>query len=244
MSLRQSLERQKSFQDLLPFLPSDHSKQSSADALIGTKLARTLPAKVLGLDLGCGSGVDIRHFEALNGNVEWFGVDIQDSNEVRDRRDTNRRLVPYDGVKLPFRAESFDLIFSKQVLEHVRHPDALLSETCRVLRPGGSFVGSVAYLEPYHSHSIFNFTPYGVIRTFQDAGLDVLELRPGADGLSLIVRQALNKRLLPNFLIKHSMGNYFIDFMKFVFRLSNQNTNFLKLQFSGHICFLASKDSR
>lgn len=40
-------------------------------------------------------------------------------------------------------------------------PESLLADVTRVLRPGGAFVGSVSCLEPYHSFSYWNFTPYG-----------------------------------------------------------------------------------
>ena len=72
-------------------------------------------------------------------------------------------------------------MFSRQVFEHVRHPDALMREVARVLKPGGVFFGSVAYLEPYHSRSIFNFTPYGLMTVLGNAGLRLSELRPGID---------------------------------------------------------------
>jgi SAM-dependent methyltransferase len=43
----------------------------------------------------------------------------------------------YDGVNIPFANESFDLIFSSNVLEHVQALPRLLSELRRVLKPQG-----------------------------------------------------------------------------------------------------------
>ena len=43
----------------------------------------------------------------------------------------------YDGVKLPFATGSVDVIWSKSALEHVRKPEALITEMWRVLRRGG-----------------------------------------------------------------------------------------------------------
>ena len=94
----------------------------------------------------------------------------------------------YDGVNLPYADESYDVIWCKQVLEHVRHPDAVIAEVARVLRPGGLFLGSVSQIEPYHSRSIFNWTHYGIRVVFADHGLNVFELTPGTDGLLLMLR--------------------------------------------------------
>ena len=44
------------------------------------------------------------------------------------------------GELLPFCDETFDVVCSFQVLEHVRDPAAVLAETRRVLKPGGYFV--------------------------------------------------------------------------------------------------------
>jgi ubiquinone/menaquinone biosynthesis C-methylase UbiE len=39
--------------------------------------------------------------------------------------------VTFDGVNLPFGDDDFDLVYCKQVLEHVRHPEPLLAEVGR-----------------------------------------------------------------------------------------------------------------
>ena len=56
---------------------------------------------------------------------------------------------------------AFELVYCKQVLEHVRRPEPLLAEVRRVLVPGGWFAGSTSQLELYHSLSMWNYTPFG-----------------------------------------------------------------------------------
>jgi len=111
-----------------------------------------------------------------------------------------------------------------------------MAEVCRVLRPGGHFVGSLSYLEPYHSFSIFNFTPYGLFRVLTDNGLTPLEIRPGTEGLAMIFRQLSGKRL-------SSIGLAYpsIDLAGRLRGWSPRRRNYLKLRFAGHLVFIARK---
>jgi SAM-dependent methyltransferase len=46
-------------------------------------------------------------------------------------------VIDYDGRTIPFPDQSFDVVFSSNVLEHVCDLDVLHAETQRVLKPGG-----------------------------------------------------------------------------------------------------------
>ena len=49
-------------------------------------------------------------------------------------------FVVADCVRLPFEDETFDLVYSNFVIEHLESPQAAFDEWRRVLRPGGSLV--------------------------------------------------------------------------------------------------------
>jgi len=240
MPFKNVIERQSAFNLFQSVLPKDHSRQVTAADLARVGV-RQLPERAKVLDLGCGEGNSIDLFKRLAPEAVWHGVDIGDSPEVRSRTLQDANFATFDGTNLPYESDFFDLLYSRQVLEHVRAPDALLRDAVRVLKPGGIFVGSVAYLEPYHSFSIFNFTPYGVMRTFQDAGLEVLELRPGVDAPSLILRQALLGPRIFKPLFRWSPMNGVVGLLGRVTGLQHQHINFLKLQFTGHIGFVARR---
>lgn len=168
-------------------LPGDHSRQVTAEAVLQARVAKGFaPTKVL--DFGCGDGRSIDLFRRVLPQSEWTGVDIAASPEVASRRRQDGRFVTYDGYELPFPDRSFPLVYSHQVLEHVRKPELALREIARVLEPDGLFIGQTSQFEPYHSYSLWNFTVYGFKRIVEDAGLQLAELRPGIDGFTLMRR--------------------------------------------------------
>lgn len=95
------------------------------------------PADTEVLELGCGPDNPTTRFLA-----ETFravdGLDIDEDG--CNRNPSLRKAYVYDGVTWPMADESYGLIVSDYVLEHVEHPAALIREIKRVLKPGGVFI--------------------------------------------------------------------------------------------------------
>jgi SAM-dependent methyltransferase len=92
------------------------------------------------LDIGCRYGALTRAY--LDGNhVVGIDVDRMALNEAARLGIETQWVDAEEG--LPFEDESFDVVVAGELLEHVRDAAALVSEARRVLRPGGTFVGSV-----------------------------------------------------------------------------------------------------
>jgi SAM-dependent methyltransferase len=89
---------------------------------------------------------------------------------------------------LPFAAESFDSIFCSQVLEHVAHPDRVISEMARVLNTDGILLLSVPHLAYLHNepYDYFRYTEFGLRVLLEDAGLTVEEVRWSGGLLSFL----------------------------------------------------------
>jgi SAM-dependent methyltransferase len=196
------------------------------------------------LDLGCGTASSIDSFRARDPAVEWVGLDVPEPTEPPTRTDV--RIETFDGVAIPFDDESFDLVFCKQVLEHVRHPPPLLAQVRRVLAPGGYFAGSTSQFEPFHSLSMWNYTPLGFSNLMQEAGLRLIELRPGIDGLALIARRLVRRgrpfdQLWARWWGARSPVNGLIDAYGRAARLDTRTVNATKLLFSGQFAFLAQR---
>jgi SAM-dependent methyltransferase len=198
------------------------------------------------LDLGCGDGGSVELFRARDPGVDWIGLDIPGSREAGARRRTDTRFATFDGVSIPFADGSFDLVYCKQVLEHVRHPAPLLHNVHRVLAPGGYFAGSTSQLEPFHSLSLWNYTPVGLAQLLEDARLSLLEIRPGIDALALIARRLAGRhsrldRVWARWWGGQSPLNRAIDGYGRARRLDARSLNATKLLFCGQFAFLACR---
>lgn len=213
-------------------IPDDHARPTEPESL----LPRCGVPDPKVLDLGCGDGRGRDIILHALPRADYTGVDIENSPEVKARVASGAHFKSYDGEKLPFADETFDLIYSRQVFEHIRHPDRVAAEVFRVLRPGGLFIGSLSGLEPYHSFSMFNFTPYGLYRLLQDNGLHLTELRPGAESTSLVIRQ-LTLRRISGFRLIYPL----VDIVTWMKGWSVKQANYLKLRFAGHMSFVARK---
>ena len=92
------------------------------------------------LDLGCRYGALTRAYAAGNDVV---GVDVdRDALEQAAALGIETRWADVE-EPLPFDDESFDVVVGGELFEHLRDPAAVVAEARRILRPGGTLVGSV-----------------------------------------------------------------------------------------------------
>jgi ubiquinone/menaquinone biosynthesis C-methylase UbiE len=98
------------------------------------------------LDVGCGSGDDVRELAAMvapNGCA--FGVDKSKSMIEESRRRAAECGLPVqfelsEAVRLPWQSDYFNACRADRLLQHLPEPDRALNEMLRVLKPGGRLV--------------------------------------------------------------------------------------------------------
>ena len=95
------------------------------------------------LDFGSGDGFFAKTlFDDTSLNIT--GIDIDEKLlEKAKREKVYEQLKIYDGTKLPFENNMYDLVISNSVLEHVENLSQTLQELSRVLKTGGQFFCSV-----------------------------------------------------------------------------------------------------
>lgn len=97
------------------------------------------------LDLGCGPGWYTEYFRSCGTSV--IGCDGSEAMiaKARDSYPLCRFDLAVLGESLPYESNSFDLVFCNQVLMDVEKLSETLSETARILKPGGLFYMSVVH---------------------------------------------------------------------------------------------------
>jgi len=230
--------------DIIPdhLVPNDHCRQIVASDYMKAELNKRA-GEINVLDLGCGAGNGIDLFKAINPDIIWYGLDLDESPEVLSRTRKDANFYSYDGINIPFLTNTFDIVYSNQVFEHVRYPEKILKEVSRILKSDGCFFGSVSSLEPYHYFSLGNYSPYGFMLLLENAGLKLNELRPSIDCYTLIVRRLLNRpKFFNRFWIRESPFNAVLTVISNVLERSIRSVNRCKLLFCGQFCFKASTD--
>ncbi len=87
------------------------------------------------LDIGSGKGNYLVGFSRLG--LECYGIDKR-SECVSVLKDFTIKECNIECDKFPYEDNWFDFVYSKSVLEHVVNTDNFLSESLRILKPGGT----------------------------------------------------------------------------------------------------------
>lgn len=112
------------------------------------------------LDIGCGENRQ-RFKEGLS-QLGYVPVGMDIFGDAPD--------ALADGHCLPFADNTFDLIMSSAVFEHLKNPYVAINELYRVAKPGARIHVSIAYNEPFHI-SYFHHSPLAVHELFSSVGL-------------------------------------------------------------------------
>jgi ubiquinone/menaquinone biosynthesis C-methylase UbiE len=104
------------------------------------------------LEVGCGMGTDLLQFAA--GGARCTGVDLTPRSIELSRLhfalyERRAEFLLADGERLPFKDESFDVVYSNGVLHHTPDTEQGVREIHRVLRHGGT-----ARVMLYHRNSL------------------------------------------------------------------------------------------
>lgn len=142
------------------------------------------------LDAGCGRYM--KFCKELSGIARVVGMDLESTLE------TNNQSAPFgvrgDLSSIPLSSNSFDMVISRSVVEHLKDPPQVFREFNRVLRPGGKlviitpnkydYVSLIAAATPFRLHRAL------VSKIFQVPEDDVFPTLYRANSLSSI-RKAL-----------------------------------------------------
>lgn len=168
----------------------DGKRQMSRQIIDGVADLVHLPEGGKGLDVGCGSGaltiaVAKRNPQASMTGIDRWGAEyasfskrLCEDNALAEGVADGTYFAKGDALKLDFPDATFDAVTSNYVYHNIpsRERQAILLETLRVLKKGGSFA----------IHDIFSCEKYGDMQAFvkrlKDMGYERVELIPTDNG--------------------------------------------------------------
>lgn len=190
------------------------------------------------LDLGCGRGIHRKICEYIG--YEYIGLDYESPTAQ----------ILADAHAIPFKDNSFKFVLSIAVLEHIQYPFVMMREVHRILKPGGFFIGTVAFLQSFHSRSFYHHSHLGVLNILQYADLKISKIAPSAQWSVLI---ALSKSLFPYLSLK--ISRFIMSPINLLHRIwwkisdyfNRSNTNYFSeknriLYHTGFFSFIARKN--
>jgi SAM-dependent methyltransferase len=156
-------------------------------ALDGVKDVR--PIRVL--DYGCGGSP----YKRLFPSADYRRADFLDSGELDYQLDAAGYVKE--------ESNTFDLIISTQVLEHMAHPDVCLSECWRLLKPEGTFIiSSHGSFEDHPCPSDYRrWTAQGLKYDLVKAGfekIDISKLTTGMRAIAFLFQRFGQVSYVPN----------------------------------------------
>lgn len=119
-----------------------------------TKLLKDIKSNTKVLDIGCGSGENTKILKNTN---QYYGIDISE-NVLKDAY-TNKvtNLCLGTANALPFKSNSFGLVLSLDVLEHLDDEKTAIQEVYRILTKNGICIVTVPALRfLWSGHDVVN----------------------------------------------------------------------------------------
>ena len=161
------------------------SQLGDHEGLLYLKYLCRTAAKIL--DVGCGEGTRLQTL--LPTDIHGFGLDPSRAAIARAKKQYPvHRFVVGSGEKLPFKNNSFDLVYSAFAIEHCTDPEKFIQEMVRVTRIGGCIVilapnyGAPGRRSPNSVEKPYNKLFEGLIKDFFPyPGLDWQQVVPKTD---------------------------------------------------------------
>lgn len=138
------------------------------------------------LDVGCG---EMPYRGCLSPDLNYTGIDVPQAEAFAMRG--SDKVVPFDGISIPFADASFDAVLCTEVLEHAAAPSALIDEMARVLKPGGTLLATVPFSARVHyaPYDFHRFTKYALAEMF--ASFEAVSIEERGNDLAVIANKLI-----------------------------------------------------
>jgi 2-polyprenyl-3-methyl-5-hydroxy-6-metoxy-1,4-benzoquinol methylase len=131
------------------------------------------------IDIGCGGGEFTTMYKKKIGAKEITGADGVKNKLIFAKKHGVDKTICFDlSGKWPIKSNTYDVVISDQVIEHLYDYDIFISETHRILKPGGYAVISTENLSSWHNI-------FALILGYQDFSHQLIRKKHVGNSLSL-----------------------------------------------------------
>ncbi len=173
-------------------------------------LSKNIKGKIL--DIGCGQ----KPYEQCFPASEYVGLEF-DTPENRLRKKAD---VYYPGGAFPFCDGEFDAVIASQVLEHISSPNQFLSETWRILKPGGNLLVTTPFVWDEHEqpNDFARYSSFGLRDLLVRNGFFVVELRKSINDVRVVLQ------LINGYLYKKTLtGKPYVNILTMILLMAPVN---------------------
>lgn len=112
------------------------------EAWVRKYLAHLVQPRTEVLSVGCGPGVILNAVAELHPSLRATGIDISADRiqqAIQRNRDNPRlKFVGGDAQAMPLPSDTYDLVYSRMLLQYLREKQKAVAEMVRVCKPGGT----------------------------------------------------------------------------------------------------------
>ncbi len=114
----------------------DNSRNTENVRVLKEFLKRRNPIGLKLLEIGCAKGVFLK--EAKKNGFEVHGLELNRENCEFANQLVGGNVHGKDLLTMNYPSASFDVVYMRDVIEHIHNPSPFLAEISRILRPGGA----------------------------------------------------------------------------------------------------------
>lgn len=115
------------------------------------------------IDIGCGNGQFLeelaKQLKSTDKKVKFYGAEYSKYKLDNAKKNHPDFYFAYCNLEegIPHEDETFDFVYSGEVIEHIYNPDYMLEECWRVLKPNGKLIITTPNLQTYYNRLLFIF---------------------------------------------------------------------------------------
>ena len=129
-------------------------KHKHEHKLIYNKLLEDTKKGEYVVEVGCGTAIDsavLSNYGRSVVSVDNSEYPLRVAKEVKNKLKSDNVIIQADALYLPFKNNTFAMVFSSGVLQYFRNPNPVIMEQKRILKHKGAILIDVPYVLSFHT---------------------------------------------------------------------------------------------